>query len=173
VRFGHQTLRLAPQQPDHGQGCLGGRAAGVVGCECGRLQGERFAGGFEPFVNTMAASLIRMCITCLCNHKAMIRWPCVVHCVMNSAWCSGKIEHRRSCTHGPGCLSVHATQHVVLAVDVQKGLGGVQDAATRAAILTQHNSLRNEYGAGQLTWSVRVAHAAQVRTTAVTRAHWC
>ena len=62
---------------------------------------------------------------------------------------------------------------VCLAVDVQKRLGGVQDAATKAAILTQHNSLRNEYGAGQLTWSVRVAHAAQVRTTAVTQAHWC
>jgi hypothetical protein len=52
-----QTLRLAPQQPDHGQGCLGGRVAGVVGCECGRLQGERFAGGYGPFVIMAAASL--------------------------------------------------------------------------------------------------------------------
>jgi hypothetical protein len=100
----------------------------------------------------------------LCKRDAVIQRPCLAQSVLDRAWCSRQIEHRRSCTHRAGLFVITCNSAFGLAV--QKRLGGVQNAATKAAILTQHNSLRNEYGAGQLTWSVRVAHAAQVRPCA-------
>jgi hypothetical protein len=62
-----------------------------------------------------------------------------------------------------GCLSLAAyLPNFRPQMVLQKQLGGVRDPATKAVILAQHNALRGDYGAGKLTWSVRLAHAAQV-----------
>lgn len=44
-----------------------------------------------------------------------------------------------------------------------QSLGGVTSATDKSRILAQHNSMRKQYGAKALTWSVWLAAAAQVR----------